>query len=98
MAGLHVNAEEMRARGESTIREGESLENQINNLKTTMQELMNIWNGPAAQSFQSAVDEQVVNLNEFRTLIGTLGDAIVKGAESFDENESDNAARAANLF
>ena len=96
--GLFVNTEEMDARGNDTIREGENLENQIRNLSSSVSELMTIWHGPAANSFNESVTNQLEELREFKSLIDQYGQNIVSGARKFSETETENANMAGKLF
>lgn len=98
MNGIHVDSELMREKGIGTVKSAEDLEAQVNSLKANMDELMTIWKGPAAEGFQTAVNEQVSNLNQFKELLNTLGEKIIDGANRFNETEEANANQASKLF
>lgn len=98
MSGLHVDAGSMNTQGMNTISNAETFASEINNLSGNVDSLMSIWRGLAATTFKGQVDEQIVNLNQFKELLNLLGEKITQGARHFDETEEENASAAANLF
>ncbi len=96
--GIHVDPAAMELRGKNTLNLAEELKNQIDSLNNNKENLMGIWNGDAATSFDTVVQTQVKNLDNFKLLIEEMGNKIITGATTFHENEQENADEAKKLF
>ena len=98
MSGLYVDSGNMNTQGINTVTNANDFFNEINQLVSHVDSLMQIWNGSAAQTFKQSVDSQVVNLKEFEKILELLGEKIIEGARNFDATEEENAAAARNLY
>lgn len=96
--GLFVDTEGMNSRGNDTIREGENLQVQINNLSSSVGDLMSIWHGPAANAFNESVTNQLESLKQFKEIIDQFGQKVVEGSRVFSDTENENASIAGKLF
>lgn len=98
MTGLHVDSDDFRTQGNNTITNAEEFDNEIGNLQSKVSELMTIWNGEAASTFNTEVEKQITNLREFKSILTILGETIVEGSKRFASTEEENASQAKNLF
>lgn len=96
--GLKVKTGEMYENGNQTVRDAGEFNEKINDLKSHKDSLMDIWRGPAANEFGTQVESQITNLNEFRDLLNEFGEKIMRGAQTFEDNENDAVARAQRLY
>lgn len=97
-SGLHVESDEFRTQGTNTIDNASEFDSEINNLQSRVSDLMSIWSGQAATTFNSEVEKQIVSLREFESVLQSLGERIVEGSKRFAETEEENASAAKNLF
>lgn len=96
--GIYVDSTGMREKGVSTEDRTVELQAQIKDLTSNQDNLMKIWKGPAAETFNEAVNEQLVNLNEFETLLHEMAVKIIEGANTFNQTEEENIGAVGNLF
>jgi WXG100 family type VII secretion target len=96
--GIKVDPATMSSLGKETVGESENLKSQIDSLKGNENNLMGIWKGDAAKTFDETVTSQMSNLELFKELIEELGTKINTGATTFDENEQQNVADAKKLL
>ena len=89
--GLKVDPAEMLRLGKETIEKSVDLKEQIENLTTNKNNLMDIWHGDAAKTFGEMFANQMANLIE------ELGTKINSGANTFHENEEENVSDAKKL-
>ena len=95
--GLKVDPAEMLRLGKETIEKSVDLKEQIENLTTNKNNLMEIWHGDAAKTFGEMFANQMANLTAFDKLIEELGTKINSGANTFHENEEENVSDAKKL-
>lgn len=97
MSGLNVNTEGMSGDGKRTIASSEEFANELNNLKSKMEELLSMWHGEASSEFNKSYLQHNEKLQLFKELLNELGSKIVVGSKIFDETEEANAAAAGRL-
>jgi len=96
--GLKVDPATMLNLGKETVGKSEDLKSQIDSLTSNENNLMGIWSGDAATTFDESVTAQMNNLEAFKNLIEELGTKINSGANTFDENEQQNVSDAKKLL
>ena len=96
--GILVNPAEMEDLGKNTLKLSEDLKGQIDELTNNKDNLMSIWMGDAASAFDASVVAQLTNLDKFKALIEEMGNRIVKGSGTFNDNEEENTNTAKRLF
>ena len=96
--GLKVDPAAMNSLGKETVEQSVNLKNQIDSLTSNENNLMGIWRGDAANTFDETVTAQMKNLEAFKNLIEELGQKINTGANTFDENEQENVSDAKKLL
>jgi len=98
MSGLQVNTGGMDQDGKKTVANSDYFQNELNSLRNNIDSLMGIWKGLSANEFNTSYQEQAKNLNDFRILLGELGEGISKGANILNRTEEENASAGAHLF
>ena len=95
--GLNVNAGGMSGDGKRTIQSSEEFGQELNNLKSKIEELLSMWHGEASMEFNKSYEVHNEKLKLFQELLNELGNKIVLGSKIFDETEEANAAAAGRL-
>lgn len=98
MSGLHANTGEMNANGNSTVNCASDFAAELASLRSNVDNLMNIWKGPAASSFNNAFVEQATNFDNFQALLNELGERIINAANILNSADEDAASEAGRLF
>ena len=96
--GIFVDSAGMKAKGVQIGEHSANLSSQISSLSNQVEELMQIWKGEAANTFNEACKEQIVNLNNFESLVHEMSEKIVAGANTFNQTEEDNVSAVSGLF
>ncbi len=92
MSGGIIKTTDMAQRGEDTITNASDLSAKINNLISTVDELLTVWtSGGGYLSFRQAYTEERDYLLEFARNLSAHGEGIVDAAKTLDTADQDVA-------
>ena len=84
--------------GNNTIDNAEEFENDIRSLESSVQDLLSIWSGEAANAFRGSFDDKTAELMRFKEALTERGENIVQASNDLQRNEEDLAAAGSHLF
>ncbi|ROR31750.1 WXG100 family type VII secretion target [Mobilisporobacter senegalensis] len=89
MASIKVTPEELKTQGESIVKMGEEIDTKVTTLDTTINTVVNEWDGLAQDAFLEAYNELKETLKQFPLIVNGIGTQVVQAADTFGQTDSD---------
>ena len=85
MNDLNINYKETKAVGNNVTVKGEDFQELLNRIKSVNEQLKTYWQGSDASKYSSAVDTQLVEMQQLSNVIKEIGEFLVKTGNSYEE-------------
>lgn len=88
---LSINYDETRNLGNQVITKAQTFGAQVTNVNNLNGEMSQVWTGPDANKYLSAVSEQVQYMKELASTIELIGNYLVNVGNTYEKAAMDNA-------